>query len=202
GPRSSQDTRTSRRRLSPAVFAILVVAGCLNVFLVGKAIDWTLNQRVVPAWALLDEAARRVVRGEPLYVWNDWYHYRWSPLAAGLFVAIAPIGVVGWRIAQFAAAATLPDRRLALLTLASWPFWYDVETGNTVVFTFVLSVWALGGSRIAQLAYLALLVLIPRPVAVPVAAWLLWKEPDLRRPFGLICAAGIVPVLTLGAAGA
>ena len=173
-------------------FTLLVAVGVLNTFLVGQAISWIVNQPAAPDWIVFEEAARRVRAGEPLYAWNDWYHYRWSPVVAYLFTLIAPLGLTLWRVAQVVAIATLPDRRVAILALLSWPFWFDIETGNTLIFTFALAWWAIRGSTAAALGYFALLTLVPRPLAVPVALWLFWQRPDLRVPALIIGAVSVV----------
>jgi hypothetical protein len=179
----------------PAIFATLLVVGVINVFLVGQALSWIVNQPQAPDWIVFQEASRRAQQHLSLYVWNDWYHYRWSPVTAYLFVAIAPLGLTVWRLLQVAAVATLSDRRLGVVVLISWPFWFDVETGNTLVFTFVLAFWALRGSRSASFAYLALFLLIPRPVALPIAVWMLWKRPQWRTP--TLALAAVIGALTL-----
>src|SRR5207248_2786593 len=46
-----------------------------------------------------------------------------------------------------------------------------------------------------------LLMLIPRPLAVPVAAWLLWKRPELRVPAAALAALVVLATLATGAAG-
>jgi len=48
---------------------------------------------------------------------------------------------------------------------------------------FVSGAVALTGSRWGGLIYLALCILMPRPVQAPLAVWLLWKQPGLRWPF-------------------
>lgn len=175
--------------------AAFLVVGVLNAFLVGQALSWIVNQPAAPDWIVLEEAGRRAAEGESLYDWSGWYHYRWSPIVAHLFVFIAPLGLTAWRIAQVAAVLTLRDWHLVALTLVSWPFWFDIETGNTLIFTFVLAVWAIRGSTAASIGYLVLLALIPRPLALPVAAWLLWQRPHLRLP------AAAIALGTLGLAG-
>lgn len=184
----------------PLTLAVLVLAGAVNLLLVRSAIGWTMAQGSAPDWIVFQEAARRVQAGEPLYAWNNWYHYRWSPVVGGAFVLIAPLGLITWRIGQVLAAVTLPDRRLAVLTLLSWPFWFDIETGNTLIFTFALAVWALRGSYIAAIGYFAMFVLVPRPLAMPVLVWLLWQRPEWRNAFLWCVVFSIIPVLAFNVA--
>jgi hypothetical protein len=172
-----------------------VLVGALNAFLVREAVGWTLTQGSAPDWIMFEEAARRVRADEPLYLWSNWYLFKWSPVVAAAFVVIAPLGLTVWRVGQFLAAASLPDRRLAVLTLISWPFWFDIETGNVLVFTFALAVWALRGSYLAAVGYFAMFVLVPRPLAFPVLVWLLWKRPAWRNSFLWCVVFSVIPVL-------
>src|SRR5437773_1431150 len=105
------------------------------------------------------------------------------------------------RTSRPAAALALPDRRLALLTLVSWPFWFDFATGNVMVGVLLLAVYALRGSRLAALGFLAMTLLVPRPLMLPVAAWLLWKRPDLRWSALALLVAHSVGVLAVGWGG-
>ncbi len=50
--------------------------------------------------------------------------------------------------------------------------------GNTFTFVVVAAAFALRGSRFGALAFLALTALMPRPVQIPLALWLLWTRPD------------------------
>jgi hypothetical protein len=59
----------------------------------------------------------------------------------------------------------------------------DTALGNTVTFTFVAGILAIRGNRIAGIAYLALCLLIPRPLQAPLALLLLFTQPWLRLPF-------------------
>ena len=136
-------------------------------------------------WDIFTEAGRRYFDGG-LYTWEG-LPYRYSPLLAPLFAALAPIGYLGWTALHFAALLTIP-RKLALLVLVSAPFWNDVYNGNTVTFAFVAAVWALRGK---PWAFFVLAVLIPRPVMLPVLAWLLWRHREYVVPFALIALASI-----------
>ena len=152
------------------------------------AVDWT---------AVYSQLGPRLSDGT-LYDWPDTiYAYRYSPVLAYAFAAIAPIGTVAWLVLHFAPLPLL-GWKLGLITLASFPFWSDVYNGNVMVFVFVCAVLALKGSRWAQYAFLALTLLIPRPLMLPVAAWLLWRHRALWIPFAGIFLAHALLVLWTG----
>lgn len=171
------------RAVLTAVGAALLLA--LNAYLL-LLTDWTMLRGGDGAdWTIFGEAGRRVAEGGALYAVEENYAYRYSPLLAHAFGAIHGIGPLAWRLLHVAALATLIplDRRLALLTLISWPFWFDVEAGNLLTFTFVLAAWALAGRGWATGAFLILALLVPRPLVVPLVVWLLWTQPAWRIPF-------------------
>ena len=146
-----------------------------------------------PYWV---EAGRRVF-GDDLYTWAGEGSYRYSPLLAYFFAAVMPIGYWGWTILHFVALLALP-RRVALVAVVSFPFWQDVYNGGVMTFILVAAVAALSGSRIGTVAFLALCLLIPRPLMLPVLAWLLWKRPESRL---MLVAVGIVQVMLILASG-
>jgi hypothetical protein len=57
---------------------------------------------------------------------------------------------------------------------------------------------ALAGSRIGTGVYLLLALLMPRPLAVPLLVWLLWKRPEWRIPFAVAVVLNVVAVVALG----
>lgn len=187
----------SPRILLGVVAATLLVL--LNFYLFTLT-DWTMLRGGAGAdWTIFGEAGRRAVDGGGLYAVEDNYAFRYSPLLAYLFWAIAPIGALAWRALHIAAvgALALHDRRLALLTLVSWPFWFDVEAGNLMTFILVVAAFALAGRRWAIGAFLVAALLIPRPLMVPIAIWLVWKHREWRWPFvGLFVAHAVVVALT------
>jgi hypothetical protein len=81
---------------------------------------------------------------------------------------------------------------------ASYPFWFDVQTGNLMTFVTLAGLLALRGSRAATAAFLVLAVLVPRPLMLPLAAWLLWHRPATRLPFVVFFVAHAVVVVWLG----
>lgn len=152
-------------------------------------------------WAIFVEAGERVMHGG-LFEWEGQYTWNYSPVAAYAFAAIAPMGNLGWGAMHFAALAALSDRRLMAITLLSWPFWADVYNGNTMVFVFVAAAGAIRGGSIATGIFIALFLLMPRPLTLPVLAWILWRRPAWRLRFAIMAAAhaGLVLFTGLGPA--
>jgi hypothetical protein len=177
-----------------SVAAVAGVLAAVNLYLAGRSIGLILGGAPAVDWEQYVEASRRLSGGE-LYAVTDTYAYHYSPMLAALFGLIAPIGTLGWRALHLAGALALPTWPMRLLALASWPFWYDVEAGNLMIFVVLAGAWVLRGSRVGTGAYLLLTLLVPRPLMVPLAAWLLWKRGEWRWPFvaGLVVhAAGVV----------
>lgn len=166
----------------------------VNSIMLGHAI-WRMTVGFPPVdWQNYVEAADRFSSGD-LYASNLLgYAYHYSPVLAPLFGLLAPIGDVGWRLLHVAATVAMPTRFLTVATLLSWPFWADVESGNVMIFILLAAAWAVRGSAAGGLAFLLLAVLLPRPLMLPLVAWLLWKRPGLRWPFVAIVVvhAGLV----------
>lgn len=149
-------------------------------------------------WDTMREAGQRISVG------LDPYHraagpgvdgtWRYSPLLAWLFALIAPIGKLGWAIVTFAILLLLRDWRLIGIFLLAVPFWQDAESGLSFIEIPVVALLAYRGSYLGGLGLVALAVLLPRPMMIPLVGYLFWKEPRLRLP-GLILAV----VLTVGA---
>ena len=169
----------------------------MNLYLVGRSMGLILGGAPAVDWIQYVEASRRLAGGE-LYAVTDTYAYHYSPLLAALFGPLSLIGTMGWRLLHLVAAAAMPTWPMRLLTLASWPFWYDVEAGNLLVFVVLAAAWAFRGSRFASGAFLLLVLLVPRPLMLPVAAWLLWQRPELRLPFVIAFAVHAIAVLATG----
>ncbi len=190
--------RLSTRAVAAGAVVVLLVV--LNFYLFTRT-DWTMLRGGSGAdWTIFGEAGRRALDGGALYASEDNYAFRYSPLLAYFFAAISPIGALAWRLLHLAAVGALAfaDRRLALITLIAWPFWFDVEAGNLTTFVFVIAAFALSGRRWAIGAFLLATLLVPRPLMIPIAAWLLWRHPEWRLPFLVIFAAHAVSVLVTG----
>jgi hypothetical protein len=140
-------------------------------------------------WRLLTEAGWRITQGLDPYAHGVGdYNYKWSPLAAYVIAVIAPLGhqltAVLVLVAMFAV-----DRRIGLVWLFAWPLWVDLWSGLSFAFIPLTAVAAVKGSQTASLAWVALSVLIPRPMMLPVLGWLLVTRPALRLPALLVAAA-------------
>lgn len=174
------------RRLGLTVLVAFNVVGLVAVFLV------FLMGNVGVDWVVFEETGRRVLSGR-LYdfdvVDGVTYNYLYSPLVAYAFVV--PIGLAPWLALHFAVLLTLP-RQLILLTLVTFPFWLDLYNGGVMVFLFVAAWHAVHGSRLGAVSFLALCLLIPRPVLLPALVWVLWKQPASRLPFlGMLAVNGV-----------
>jgi hypothetical protein len=179
-----------------ALFAgLAAVVGSVNLYLVGRSLGLIIAGAPAVDWEQCVDAARRVFAGD-LYAVTDQYSFPYSPLLAYVFVPLSWLGTLGWRALHLFAAFAMPTWPMRLVTLLSWPFWFDVETGNVLVFVVLAAAWAVRGSRMGIGAFLVLTLLVPRPLMLPVAIWLLWKHPAWRVPF-----LGLVAVTAIAVAG-
>lgn len=180
----------------PLVRAVLVSLVTVNMVLVAITLYGFLASQVGHDWAIFVEAGRRATSGG-LYEWDGAYAFSYAPPLAYVFAALTPIGIVGWSVLHVAALTLLRDRWLAIATLVSWPFWVDVYNGNTFVFVFVAAALALRRNQVAIGAYVTLCLLMPRPVMLPVLAWILWREPPWRLRFAAaVAVVGLLVLLT------
>jgi hypothetical protein len=147
------------------------------------------------------EAGRRIWEGG-LYVNDGSYVFRYSPIAAYLFIPLGIITPLVWRGLHVIGALALPTWPMRLLLLASWPFSFDLQLGNVMTFVLLAAAWALRGNRIAAVIFLTFCLLFPRPFMVPIGAWLLWRQTALRWPFIALFAAHAALVLWTGLGGA
>jgi hypothetical protein len=148
-------------------------------------------------WDNYIEAARRFPLGT-LYHWQPPYSFSYAPQMAPLFGVLTAMGITAWRAAHVVALALLPSRRLALLLLVSFPFWADVNNGNLMVFVLLAAAWAYRGNPVATGVYLALGLLIPRPIMLPLLAWLLWQRPRWRWPFVVMAVVVVLTAIPTG----
>jgi hypothetical protein len=148
-------------------------------------------------WDNYVEAARRFPLGT-LYDWQYPYSYHYAPQLAPALGILSGVGITAWRAAHFVALALLGSPKLALLLLVSYPFWFDVATGNLLAFVLLAAAWAYRGNGVATAIYLGLCVLVPRPIMLPLLAWILWQRPAWRLPFAGIVVAGLLTALPTG----
>lgn len=146
-------------------------------------------------WLILSDGAGRVAAG--LSPYEDSF-FRWSPVAAVLFVPLVGLPFWAWVATHFAAAAALRDIRLTVLVLISWPFWQDASNGNILILVVLAAVWTIRGSAAGAWAFGALAILVPRPLMLPLIAWQLIRRPEWRLRWGLLFVAHLLLVAMIG----
>ncbi len=181
-----------------ATLMLFAILGIVNAILLGAQLGDLPKPGSDVDFAMFARAADLIRAGVSPFAIGHEYAFRWSPIAAYALIPLTALGIWAWRAAQLAAALTLPDRRMTFVVLVSWPFWFDFQLGNVLTFAVWLAAWALAGRRWAAYGYLALCLLVPRPLMAPVALWLLWKRPELRPP---VVAMAIVSVAAAAATG-
>ncbi len=150
-------------------------------------------------WRIFVEAGNRAWAHSPdLYEITPTYSFRHSPLLAYLMPTIAWIGTIGIRLITVAAAFVMPTWPMRLLALASWPFAMDMQHGALITVLVLAAAWALRGSLPAGIAFIALALLSPRPLMIPVVAFLLWRQPSMRMPAIVMTVASGFGVLATG----
>jgi hypothetical protein len=101
-----------------------------------------------------------------------------------------------WTALHVVALFALP-RRIAIIALLTWPFWFDLGVGNVLSFVFVAAYWAYRGNRPATVIFMALALLMPRPLMLPLLATILWRRPEWRLPFvGIAVLVGAATLAT------
>lgn len=192
---------------SLAPHAYDVVAGVLvllmavvNAVLLPRPLEVIIQGGPAVDWLQFVEGGRRVFTGD-LYETTETYGFRYSPVVAYVFALIDPMGTTAWRVLHVAAALALPTWPMRLVTLASWPFWYDVETGNVMVFVLLAGAWALRGNGAGIVSFLLLALWFPRPLMIPVLAYVLWRQPQWRLRALVITAAMAAATVATGWAG-
>lgn len=177
---------------------IVLVAAVNFTFLI---LALVYGRHVPIDWDAYAEAYRRF-GDENLYSWSGEYYFRYAPIAAPLLGFWTTFGIGAWRAAQIAVTLMLPSRWLTLLVLISYPFFFDVNTGNLMIFILVAGVWTVRGNSVATAAFLLLTALVPRPLMLPLAAWVLWKRPQWRLPALLLVLFVVITTVMTGYATA
>lgn len=187
--------RLAWRRLRFIPLGILLVF--LGIWNGNQIYNWIITMHT-PFGPLDYELLSGVDPSNPYALW----YFRWSIPAAWIWAGVvAPMGLLLWRVLHLAALLLL-DKWRALLVFVCWPFWWDLALGNVLTFVMVAAYHALKGSRFGIVSYVALSVLVPRPLMIPVLAWLLIKYPLAR--WSLLGFGGAVLGITvaLGQTGA
>lgn len=126
-------------------------------------------------------------------------NFRWSVPAAWIWSGIVqPMGVEAWAGLHVLALAATRNVKVILVGLATFPFWHDVAMGNMLTFAFLAAWWAVRGPTLGVVAFCILAALVPRPLMVPILAWLLVTQPVARIAFP---AAALGVVLSAAAIG-
>ena len=146
-------------------------------------------------WRMLSLAGQRAGT-DALY--DPAILFRYSPLYAWLLVPLMTIGPLWWAALHVPAALAFGNWRVSAIVLISWPFWFDALSGNVLIFVVLIAWWALRGNRIAGVVYIALCLLMPRPLMAPLAVWLLWKRSEMRLPALAVTAVWTVGTLATG----
>lgn len=185
--------------MTSRLFFGLLVVGWLALSAALLVSDTVRYLIVLPHdWAAFTEVPERLANGS-LYDLGQGYYWAWAPAAAWLMAyAIVPLGYPFWIGLHLAAVPLLRHWQLIALTVVSVPFWIDVIIGNSVAFVFVTGILAIRGSRSGALVYLALCLLMPRPVQAPLAVWILWRRADARVPFAVIAVLTIATAVWSG----
>lgn len=166
-----------------AVVVALLLVAAINAIGMAQTTLWLVRHGAANGdW---DNLARLTV-SDPYSV----AAFRWSPPAAWLWATlVVPIGLVAWQLLHLVALALMRDWRVVLLGLVSWPFWQDLANGNLMILVVLCAWWALRGNRVAAIGFVALSVLVPRPLMLPVLGWLLVRRPETRIWFAVIAVA-------------
>lgn len=170
---------------------ILVLVGTYSLLRVSFLLPTIISQGVPPDWLQLNHGAELIASGGNPYDWDSALRFRWSPLAAWMLVPLTALGPWAWMGMQFAAVAAMPSWPLRIATLLFWPFWQDIQAGNVMTFVVLAAAWALRGNRYGIFAFLALTLIVPRPLMLPIAAWLLWQNAEWRVPFALMALTSV-----------
>jgi hypothetical protein len=189
------------RPLQLAIAVAIVAVVVLNALLVANQLSIILAGYPGADFVDYQLAAKRVWEGD-LYAGGGAYVFRYSPGAAYLFTPLVLLSPLVWRSLHVLAALALPTWPMRLLLLVSWPFAFDLQLGNVMTFVLLAAAWAVRGSRVGAVVFIGFCLLFPRPLMLPIAAWLLWKQPWLRWPAVGLFAVHAVLVIVSGQGGA
>lgn len=165
-----------------------------------------MNAQAAVDWRQLIEAGTQIRAGLNPYIGGTGPSgggFVWSPLAAWLFVPLSGLGLQVWKLLHVVAAVAMPTRRLRAATLLCFSFWSELALGNIMTFALLLAAWALRGQRWAEVVYVALVCLAPKPILLPVLVWLIWRRPALMvKTLIVVGLSNLAFVAVTGLAGA
>ena len=182
----------------PIPWKFVLLASYVGVNLVLIPTKIVLGPDVGVDWHQFSRLPQAIVEGTIYEIESPAVRFVWSPVAAWLMAGVALLGYWAWAALHLVAVFMLRRPLLIVLVLVSYAFWFDVAQGNIATFVLIAGALAMAGSRGASLAYLGLLVLVPRPLMAPIAVWLLWKDRSLWRPFAAIFVIHAALVLGSG----
>lgn len=176
-----------------ALVSLCVASGCLTLLLLG-GLTWNGAD-----FAMYVSAGHHLPGASPYEV----ALYRYSPAFAYL-ILLFPSGAVGlalWRLGSLM-ALILVVRRVttpAFIALTAPAVVFDLASGNVMTFALALMVAVMRWpSVLAATGYAIFVMLIPKPVFLPVLLWALVKVPGARR---VMFAAGLCGIAMLAYPG-
>ena len=194
--RRARNGAANWRRIDWRILLIAVYVG----------INLALLIRMPPAynardWAIWKELPDALSDGRLYHLQTD-VPFVWSPVVAPVMALVGLTGFWPQAVLQVSLVALLRDRLMILLVLSSFLFWPAVAGGNPLfTLTLVAAIGAFRGSHGWSLGFLVLATLIPRPLTMPLAVWLLWRRSRLRWPFAGLLAAHAAVVAATGYIG-
>jgi hypothetical protein len=177
--------------------ALLAAAGALSLYSIIPLVEAVFTGYYAFDWVNLAEAAERLDDGT-LYEFSELYAYRWSPMAAWIlgFVTLTPLWL--WQVLHVSVLPLLRSWWLVVGCLISFPLWFDIQTGNLMIFVAVTGFWAIRGNGPATALFVVLTLLVPRPLMIPLAVWILWNRRAWRLPFLVLFTGHAVLVVASG----
>jgi len=173
---------------------VLLVSGLTGMTL-AVALAWDVVAPIGNDWRILVGATQAAdPYSSGLYVY--------TPLFTVLFgTLVVPLGLHAVIAAHLASLLLIRDRLALTLIVAAPVWWMVVALGNVYWFQVLVGYWALRGNRWAGVGTLAAFALLPRPMFVPLVAWLLWQRVSLRVPAVAIVAVAVAANIATGQAG-
>lgn len=173
------------RRLPPLYVAAAVMALAIaNAYYATWSIIEGLAFGGQTDWRAHTEAGSRILHGvNPYTEYGGYFGLRWSPLISYGFGLLAWLPFWAWAALHVVAAMGFRDWRVSALVLVSWPFILDTIDGGIMTFVALAAWWAYRATRLGTAAFFAFVLLVPRPMMLPLLGWLLWSRPAWRLPF-------------------